>query len=1688
MPTINELVAQGIRKLRLKLLDLTNRNRLLNFKFPEKTRKFVRVVDELPDALYERLAVEGSGGKLWFRALPEPPVNPEGTLVSIASRQAVAGGTAVAAMSPGRRGTAGAARRPDRSAWARDNGIEPSFDLPEPRGAARRQHGDDQIQTLLFPEELDRVLAAIREDANVAQQELGLSTLYAAFGYLEWYEAESSEQPQFAPLVLLPLQINRELRHQQYRYYVAAGEGAEPTVNISLRERLREDFGLQLPDLEEDETPEEYFARVTTAIRGQQRWKVRRFVVIGHFSFARLVMYEDLAPERWGASGLDSHPLVSTLLAGGDGRGDVHAVEFEVDREEIENQVPVLITDADSSQLSAIVDAMQGRSFALKGPPGTGKSQTITNLIAAALAAKKRVLFVAEKQAALEVVAKRLRDAKLGPYLLELHSTKIHKRKVLDSFAERLDIRRRRTDAGLEAKLASLRETRRQLRWYVELLNAPVGTSGLTLHNAYWLEQRRRRELQPAELARVAGLEREQFASISPDQYAAACALMDQLGRAYQRAEDAAGSMDRHPWFGIRQPGLTLGDQHEVRSHLERWRAAAVRVQAVVGHAQQSFHESLPDRPDRLRTLSVELRALPEVPAALPSGLLERISGDAELAELQQVARNARDLVARHTKLSATLAEPLTQLPHVDDLQKAATSMVVSLRCGGLDAETLEEVPAKILGRRAALATVGRSLGLLEQVAAQAGGRVTLTAATLDELAAAAELVRKTPLPVLAARSPALFTTDARAVLGPARDAARAYAELAAALAPEVTLTGNEDANAVASDAERLRDTHPFLGAFSAEYRAARARAKKLFRGTWPGRAEAVARLERAVDVLRRRAALDADTSLQQFAGRHFEGAETPFDTLIGVVDYWDSVRAGWPSLDLERAPIQALLLHGQTELLDEWRSGMSEQAWMQLRELVPTLAGASEQTVSERMQLTLGHLAAADRAFATLIEVKYAAPPTVSDLPNVFGALVAWGSVLRTLQSLPLARPVLAADPLDAARAEALEQGAQYAAAVLQSSAPPNLRRMLLSGRAGPARQRAIEYAGLLAQAVESLDAAQQTLLEAAALSLPLWHRTRETDAVTLGQLVARLDEALAADEATVNAWAQFRDLVHRANTGGLAAFGEVLWKHDVRPPVLTTFFQVAYLRSLIRHVTRAHPTLPQWTGEHIDALRRRLCELDREYTDVSRSAVAALLSAVEIPDGVSQGPVGAKTERALIEWEIGKQRRHIPIRALMQRAREAAQALKPCFMMSPASVAQFLPTHAGSFDIAIIDEASQMRPEEALGVLGRAKQIVVVGDPMQLPPTSFFDASRDEAEAAAEDEVDVDTESVLDLALSSMRPSRELRWHYRSEHHSLIAFSNRRFYGDRLVVFPSPAERSPTLGVQLVPVAAGAYGSSVNLPEADTVVEAVCHLIRTRPDVSIGVVAVNQPQKDLLLERFDHVFAHDDALEAYRARWEDTLEPFFVKNLENVQGDERDVIVISTVYGPTQPGGPVMQRFGPINTRMGHRRLNVLFTRAKKQVLLVTSLKSEDVLVQAGSSAGVAAFKHYLEYARSGRLEAGENTGLPPDSPFEQEVADVLRELGYSSARQVGVAGYRIDLAVRHPINTDHFVVGIECDGATYHSAKSVRDRDRLREEVLRRLGWDVYRIWSTDWFGARDREIKKLDAYLKDRIAGC
>lgn len=524
--------------------------------------------------------------------------------------------------------------------------------------------------------------------------------------------------------------------------------------------------------------------------------------------------------------------------------------------------------------------------------------------------------------------------------------------------------------------------------------------------------------------------------------------------------------------------------------------------------------------------------------------------------------------------------------------------------------------------------------------------------------------------------------------------------------------------------------------------------------------------------------------------------------------------------------------------------------------------------------------------------------------------------------------------------------------------------------------------------------------------------------------------------------------------------------------PRQLTAILDFSWYSGLVQRVYAEKPALQQFDRIKHEHQIARFKSLDLASLNHAQTHLAK-----QVWEGMPN--INQPGEMAVLRAELNKKRRHIPIRQLIEKAGRAIQQIKPVFMMSPMSIANFLPPGKLEFDVVVFDEASQVKAVDAFGAIMRGKQVVVVGDTRQMPPTDFF--SRD-VELDDEDAATADIESILSMFKAAGSQERYLRWHYRSRHESLIAVSNVEFYDSKLVVFPSAGQHPHASGVSFDYLPDALYDrgrTRTNKGEAKAVAQAVMqHAIQT-PELSLGVAAFSVAQRDLIQVEIELLRRQMPEAEAFFTS--QGSEPFFVKNLENIQGDERDKIFISIGYGRNE-SGRIAREFGPLNREGGHRRLNVLITRAKLAMRVFCNFRADELELDAGASLGVRALKNFLKYAETGVLEVALETGKAADSPFELEVIEALRERNYEVEPQVGTAGYFIDIAVKDPDYPGRYVLAIECDGAAYHSSRSARDRDRLRQGVLEGLGWNFHRIWSTDWFRNPQQEIIRAVAAIE------
>ncbi|MDR1138479.1 MAG: DUF4011 domain-containing protein [Clostridiales bacterium] len=582
-----------------------------------------------------------------------------------------------------------------------------------------------------------------------------------------------------------------------------------------------------------------------------------------------------------------------------------------------------------------------------------------------------------------------------------------------------------------------------------------------------------------------------------------------------------------------------------------------------------------------------------------------------------------------------------------------------------------------------------------------------------------------------------------------------------------------------------------------------------------------------------------------------------------------------------------------------------------------------------------------------------------------------------------------------------------------------------------------------------------------------------------------------------------QYRDIYSKAQELGIQQYIDQITLVQLDSKHIVDSFCKCVYKSWLDIIVPQYQHIDSFRYNYQQQLVSQFVKLDTGHIQYSRQLVLSRLynKLPNIDDAASN-----YGEIARLRREMAKKSKRLPTRKLLALIPNLIGVFKPCMMMSPLSVSTFLDSNI-KFDTVIFDEASQVRTSDAIGAIYRAKQAIIVGDNKQLPPSSFFAISSDSQDydqsdsdqngvnngqdTTLHDDVDDDRgayESLLDEA--ALLPSKMLRWHYRSKHESLIEFSNAKIYDGRLVTFPSVINVSNDMGVSYEYVPQGVYdrgGKSGNRIEAQRVAELVYQHFANYPNRSLGVITFGEVQKEAIEQALEHKRRQDATYEGLFG--EDRQEEFFVKSLENVQGDERDSIILSIGYAQDATGKFNMN-FGPLTAQGGERRLNVAITRARYDLKLVGSILSTDIRTESITHIGPKLLQLYIDYARHGSQallgERVDNGSVQFDSMFEESVYNYLRALGYDVATQVGCSGYRIDMAVRHPNHSGRFCIGIECDGASYHSSKTARDRDRLRQSVLENMGWTIYRVWSTHWYRDQNNAKEQLKQAIDAAIA--
>jgi very-short-patch-repair endonuclease len=1525
----------------------------------------------------------------------------------------------------------------------------------------------DSLRVNRTQREVDRVLRGLASRASKTFIDKGINPLHLAIGGLSW--VDENKDRQISPLMLLPARLARPGLRQPFALLLTEDD---VVVNPALVIKLQQ-FGVVLPaDSDVSANFENGGPSVSLdlfkSLDLPKTWEIVDLQALALFTFQKEAMYRDLLDNE---AAILEHPIVSALGSGG---LDLSA-EFSfdpVDDSELDLVAPPeltpIILDADSSQRAAIHAAIEGQSFILDGPPGTGKSQTIANIIAGLIANGKTVLFVSEKVVALDVVKGRLAQRGLGSLVFELHSAKTTRKEVAKGLGEALNNRARVKPSLSEHEISKAREVRENLNAYAAAINEQREPSQLSLHDALGLIEKFGAISATPELE-------AKYSNLSVSDLESIFESADAMGKHWNLHLQG----DKAFWSG-------LENQAQIAFNLQALETALVEFQNNYG----ALHKIAAD---------LRLQGTFDFPNLLE--LLEKwSSGPADIQgrewlvdirpeiirdSLDRLEMLSRDLSTMRSKFESILGGPWELVPDHIPAVGTGTLELLSRAISGVAGVERKRISQLTLTMVEAAERLEVSANEVRDFCKAVGLSAPEKFADLEHFFNALMVAGSDEIP------PAPWF-ESRVVANSLRKAAR---ELEAAVVREIELEGIcRVFKATVLDLD-LRDfaayfqqNNGFFNQFSGSYRHRRRALKANSVSTnWKQILGAVPSAFEWQQKRRQRFALESKHA--ELLGSQYIGLETNWPQLDSLLTKAEVMARGFEiedagkfSLELgsSKFPRLARALGElwsdfgsiQDRLKNEAGVGFTKEfIGLSFRESSDSLRNIADalKVVHDNLncfegtgkQETLkGVLTGLDvlaqfRLRRCQIESeildhgeKLNTAFEVEDFLINSKGIVAG---LKTRFDWTIAILELAAERTGASPLTLLDE--RQFLGLASSKIPPELSNS------------ANAWAGAFDRFSEAFSKDRQLILR---------DQLREFDSARL------FIQKLKSNLPEIDAWVELNRHTDQLKASGMS--GAVVAAESLRlePRQVSDFLKCCVLNGWVKSQIEADDRLRNQTLINRDDLIAQYRKLDKALAD---HAISQIVESAE-----SRRPRSTGGQSRLIQREAEKGSRHKAVKDQISQASEVIKAIHPCFMMSPLSVSQYLPSDI-CFDVVIFDEASQVTPSDAINCIYRGRSLITAGDQKQLPPTRFF-ASMVSDDEQSEDDL-TDFKSILDLMKGSGAfTSLTLRWHYRSRHEHLITFSNRAFYGGKLITFPGAIDESDDLGVKLFLVPDGIYRRSNgqdNPKEAMAVARRVMNHFSTRPDKSAGVVAFSKAQEDAItaaiaIERksypeLDGFF--DDAQT-------DRQTSFFVSNLESVQGDERDVIIFSVGYGPDEHG-KIYKNFGPISRTGGERRLNVAFTRARELVEVVSSMSSSQL---GGVSSGPAVhLKRYLDFAERGpsalMLEEG-NEDAFPESPFEESVISEVRSWGYDVVSQVGAAGYRIDIGVVHPKAPGTFMLGVECDGAMYHSSRAARDRDRLRHEILEGLGWKIHHIWGTAWYRHRQGEIERLRDLLEDLSA--
>lgn len=1544
-----------------------------------------------------------------------------------------------------------------------------------------KKSGSRLVSKNLSRVDLERTLKNLQRRSLLDYRERGVRILYAAFGRLNWVDSETKETVH-SPLLLVPLELVRETLRKPFEVFVPPVE-EEAVVNPALQVKLKADFKIDLPPPPEDwetETLANYFNAVTQVV-SELGWTVDSTVDLGLFSFHKLVIYKDLESN---VELVTQHPIIRAIVGIKDENLILDQLPDEKDVDKI--QLPektYQVLDADSSQRVSIEYALRGQSFVMQGPPGTGKSQTIANIIAECIAHGKSVLFVSDKMAALEVVYKRLSEVGLANFCLELHSSKANKQEVVAELKRSLD------EHLVPRKLPSAHDFE-TLKTYRDNLNGYV----TALHEKRPYMQKSAYDV----LSIIASLERVPYvavgltglSSLTPQKISELEGLTSELSKVWQVVEEPD-----FPWAGYRASLYNLEVRSELLTSLEVLAQTVEDLQLESTNYANQIGLSPSESLDRVKWLINVSRLLYESPRPEAPWLTNRnvdtlIAEAKEHHEACQWAKATRkSLLNRYTHSLFNLA-----FDRSDELKKNLLALEKLFPGTNLQESEFLAKQEKLLAYiRSTYQAVKKWRENAQALSDLLGLSIdNLNLQNIIHLSKLALFCFTEDKPEPQWFDPMVFQ-QVNATISKAKDTYQQHNLLKERLSKSYT-TGLYNL-----------DLDELVTRYNGSYKSV----TRLFSSSFRNDQKQIARvsingkvpdnvLEDLIDARKvKTLSAEIDTqaeNVKNLLGRFYHGYDTDFIRAEKALNMIKELKMSpWANplsenlvkLITNTSNPSPMIKHLGSELaesISKWEQQAKDVSEL-IPESLPYANAALNQTALPRLE-----------EWALDVE-KQLAPLSILTKETLSTTITPPKTYKQLLEDLTNAEEVRRKEATITGEKSQLKikYGSRFNELETNWTDILYVLEWVKKAQTTFGNVDIPEAFALLAAAGSSKapsDAKLNRYYETTLQSITVFEARFETELKYQNQKLRDLPLRIIYERIKIlrervdelQIWIDFKDLRNRFALRGLGGFFERLVEQKTPSSQLIDSFRRGAYQEWINNLYNEDSRLGRFRRENHEQLINDFKILDKEIIRLTSSMVIEAANSRKPQDILIQAN---DSEAAILMKEAAKKRRLMPIRTLLQKIPNLLVKLKPCLLMSPISVSQFLSSETAKFDLVLFDEASQIVPEDAIGSIYRGKTLVVAGDNKQLPPTSFFQKSLiDNLDWSEINDDDFEVfDSILDECLGIGLPVKTLRWHYRSKHEDLIAFSNHQFYDDTLITFPAARAQHNSLGVKMAYVSNGLYdrgGKRDNPIEAEAVVNFVFEHFTNYPKKTLGVVTFSVAQMTTIQESIDRRLKEHPEFENFFK--EDRLEGFFVKNLENVQGDERDVIFFSVGYGYDKNRQMTMN-FGPLNKPGGERRLNVAVTRAREKVIVVTSIKADDISSETKAE-GVQTLRNYLEYAEKGPdiLNTPHQRTGTYESSLDEDIALEIQKLGYEVIPQVGCSGYKIDIGVNDPVNPGCYLLGVECDGPTYRSSNSTRDRDRLREQVLKGLGWRIHRVWSPSWVARRDSEIKRLKEALE------